>query len=300
MAQVNAERAAAARGEPPPTPPQQPQEPQPPLGSAPTPTPPPLPTPTPTPSSADVDVLRQMRQTACEQIGQDQRAMSVSRRRRWRNRCNCNGSSSRWRKRPPPRGGSPRRTLWRGSAGPRGARGVTKKKASAKKKLRGYIILPRGWSSSLMRPKAAGCLVLAPRSRRPLRRGVASAYTPSPIRRARSSVPSAASAARRDSALPGPARIAGPPPRQHAATPGQAPESPDDTAARPKSEPIPPPNPPRLFRGVKAPDELLRRSRETASSSAPNPPPAHAARVRDVEVAPPRYPAPNSAGSSPA
>lgn len=76
MAQVNAERAAAARGEPPPTPPEQPQEPQPPLGSAPTPTPPPPPTPTPTPSSADVDVLRQMRQTSVEQIDRLRAAMS--------------------------------------------------------------------------------------------------------------------------------------------------------------------------------------------------------------------------------
>lgn len=78
MARVNAERAAAARGEPPPPPPQQPQEPQPPLGSAPTPapTPTPAPAPTPTSSSGDVDVLRQMRKSSVEQIDRLRAAMA--------------------------------------------------------------------------------------------------------------------------------------------------------------------------------------------------------------------------------
>ena len=75
MAQVNAERAAAARGEPhrprrsnPGTPTS--------LGSAPTPTPPPPPTPTPAPSSADVDVLRRDAPNGVEQIDRLRAAMS--------------------------------------------------------------------------------------------------------------------------------------------------------------------------------------------------------------------------------
>ena len=262
MAQVNAERAAAARGEPPPTPPQQPQEPQPPLGSAPTPTPPPLPTPTPTPSSADVDVLRQMRQTSVEQIDRLRAAMSGLEAAALAEQMQLQRIEFALEKAARDARYAEADRVARRAQGSDGARGVASGGA-IRPVLRKYIILPRAIFIVVFShtSERTGCLVLAPRSPRP--------ESPSASRQTKSPSPSGgavfrpirASAARRDLGLssPRPSPGVGIPPGIPPSTPGHGilgpPTSPPPG---PKNPPNPPPNPPRPLR-----TRLLRRSPET-------------------------------------
>ena len=283
MAQVNAERAAAARGEPPPTPPQQPQEPQPPLGSAPTPTPPPLPTPTPTPSSADVDVLST---DAPNERGADRQASRGDVRARGGGAGGTDATATDRVRAGESGAGRAVRRGGQGGAGAQGsdgARGVTRPVGAIRPVLRKYIILPRAIFIVVFShtSERTGCLVLAPRSPRP--------ESPSASRQTKSPSPSGGRGLPSHPGVGGPPRPRPLPPplargwNTSGHTPGHArprhPRSPDVPAARaeepsePASEPASAPSEPASSAAPRKPGHATRVT---------EPAPAHAARVEIV------------------